>query len=202
MPIIFTEKYAEDISYPYDDVLVITLKVATSKVVRTLVDTGSSVNIIFKSALDQLLIESSKIAPHVTPHIGLAGDMVIPKGIITLPITLDKVPNRVVHMIYFLIVDHPSAYNIILGRSFLVATKAVISMHYLTMKIPAAQEVITIKEDQQSTRDCYSVASKVTYQIAFDPPVKGYPGVAGPHFTPRSEHLLESREQYLKKLLK
>ena len=60
----FTEKDVKGISYPHDDALVITLKVATSKVARTLVDTGSSVDIIFKSALDQLLIESPKITPY------------------------------------------------------------------------------------------------------------------------------------------
>ena len=117
------------------------------KVARTLVDTSSSVDIIFKSVLDQLLIESPKITLYATPLIGFAGDMVIPKGIITLPVALGKLPHRVVHMIDFLIVDHLGAYNIILGRPFLKATKAVVSMHYLTMKVPSTQEVITIKGD-------------------------------------------------------
>ena len=134
-PIFFTEKDVEGISYPHDDSLVITLKVATGKVPITLVDTGSFVDIIFKSALDQLLIESPNITPYATPLIGFTGDMVIPKSIITLLVTLSKVPHRVVHMIDFLIVDHPGAYNIILGRPFLVATKAVVSMHYLAMKV-------------------------------------------------------------------
>ena len=53
-------------------------------------------------------------------------------------------------MIDFLIVDHPSAYNIILGRPFLATTKAAISMHYLAIKIPTAGEIIIIKGDQQS----------------------------------------------------
>ncbi|KAH9704316.1 protein STRICTOSIDINE SYNTHASE-LIKE 10 [Citrus sinensis] len=137
LPILFTENDAEGISYPHDDTLVVTLKVATGKVARTLVDTSSSVDVIFKSAFDQLLIESPKITPYATPLIGFARDMVIPKGIITLAVTLGKVPHRVVHMIDFLIVDHPGAYNIILGRPFLVATKAVVSMYYLAMKVPA-----------------------------------------------------------------
>lgn len=50
--ILFTEKDAEGISYPHDDALVITLKVATGKETRTLVDIGNSVDIIFKSTLD------------------------------------------------------------------------------------------------------------------------------------------------------
>ena len=175
------------------------MKVVTSKVARTLVDTGSPVDIIFKSALDQLLIESPKITPYATPLIGFAGDMVKPKGIITLPVTLGKVPHCVVHMIDFLIVDHPGAYNIILGRPFLVATKAVVSMHYLTMKVPAAQEVITIKGDQQSARGCYSVASKVTYQIASDPPMKGYPSGSQPTPYPSKRALARQRRAVLKK---
>ena len=109
------------------------------------------------------MIESPKITPYTTPLIGFAEDMVIPKGIITLPVTLGKVLHRVIHMIDFLIIDYQGAYNIILGRPFLVATKAVVSMYYLAMKVPAAHEVITIKGDQQSAHGYYSVASKVTY---------------------------------------
>ena len=86
VPILLTEKDAESVSYPYDDALVITLKVAIGKAARTLVDTDSSVDIIFKSALDQLLIESPRITPCDTPLVGFVGDMAIPKGIITLPI--------------------------------------------------------------------------------------------------------------------
>ena len=108
-------------------------------------DTGSSVDIIFKSVLDQLLIKLPKITPCDTLLVGFAGNMVIPKGIITLPVTIGKAPHRLVHMIDFLIVDHPSAYNIILGRPFLATTKVAISMHYLAMKISTAGEIITIK---------------------------------------------------------
>lgn len=38
--------------YPYDDTLVITLKVIVDRVARTLVDAGSSVDIIFKDTMD------------------------------------------------------------------------------------------------------------------------------------------------------
>ena len=101
VPILFTEKDVEGVSYPYDDALVIMLKVVTSKVAITLVDTGSSVDIIFKSTLDQLLIESPRIISYDTPLISFAGDVVIPKGIITLPVTICKVPQWVVQMTDF-----------------------------------------------------------------------------------------------------
>ncbi|XP_024038303.1 uncharacterized protein LOC112097350 [Citrus clementina] len=167
-------KDAECVSYTHDDALVITLKVATGKVAGTLVDTSSSVDIIFKSALDQLLIEP-RITPCDTPLVGFTGDMVIPKSIITLFVTIGKVPYRVVHMIDFLIVDNPDAYNIILGRLFLATTKVVIFMHYLATKIPTAGKIIIIKGDQQSARGCYSVASKASYQIATNMFLERYP---------------------------
>lgn len=55
--------------------------------------------------------------------VGFIRDMLNPGSIITLPVTIGKVPYQVIHMIDFLIVDHLGAYNIILGRSFLVITK-------------------------------------------------------------------------------
>ena len=75
-------------------------------------------------------------------------------------------------------------------------------MHYLTMKVPTALEVITIKWNQQSARGCYSVASKVTYQIASDPLVKGYPSGSKPTLYPTERALARQRRVVLKKLLK
>lgn len=86
-----------------------------------------------------------------TPLIGFPGNMVIFKGIITLLITIGKVPHQVVYMIDFIIVDYPGAYNIILGRSFLAANKVMVPMHYYDIKIPTARAIITINEDQKST---------------------------------------------------
>ena len=48
-------------------------------------------------------------------------------------------------------------------------------MHYLAMKIPIAEEIITIKGDQQLAQGCYSIASKVNYQIATNMFLEGYP---------------------------
>lgn len=78
IPIIFTEKDAEGIFYPHDDALVISLKLTIGKMMRTLVSTGSSLDIIFKSTLDQLLIESPRITLSDTPFIDFCGDIAIP----------------------------------------------------------------------------------------------------------------------------
>lgn len=72
---------------------------------RMLLDNGSSVDMIFKSILDQLLIESPKIIPNDTLFVSFTRDVSIPNGIITLHITIGKVPNQVIQYVDFLIID-------------------------------------------------------------------------------------------------
>lgn len=120
------------------------------------------------------MIESLKITPNATLLIDFVGDVFILKDIITLPVTIGKVLNRIMHIIDFLIMDHSGAYNIILGWPFLATTES-ISMHYLTMKVSTTKDVITIKGGQEVARGCYSITSKVSYQIAFDAQAKKYP---------------------------
>lgn len=52
VPIVFTKQDAEDIVYPDDDALAITLKIRANRVAWTLVYMGSSVYIIFKDVLN------------------------------------------------------------------------------------------------------------------------------------------------------
>lgn len=59
-----------------------------------LVDNGSSVNIIFKKALDQLRMGSIKLKPVSIPLIGFTGASVLPLGMIDLPFTWEKHPIR------------------------------------------------------------------------------------------------------------
>lgn len=130
------------------------------------------------------------------PHISFAGNMVIPRSIIALPVNIRKVPHQVVYMIDLVIMDCMDANNIILGRPFLVRTKAVISMHYPAMRILTSDKVITIKEDQQSARGCYSVISKPNYQTDLTLFRRGTPPVW--YYIPDllSEHSLDDGELY------
>lgn len=73
-----------------------------------------------------------------------------------------------------LVVDNPKAYNIILGRPFITTTKETIYMHYLAMKILTSKSVITIKGCQQTALQCFSIVSKVSYQIAINKQVADF----------------------------
>lgn len=68
---------------PYDEALVITLKIVVNKVAYTLVDKRSLVDIIFKDTLDQLTLEFIKITLNNTPLVSFTGEIVIPKDIVT-----------------------------------------------------------------------------------------------------------------------
>ena len=62
----------------------------------------------------------------------------IPERTIKLAITLGEPPRTMTVVIDFLAVKCPSAFNRVLDRPLLRAFKAVTSIHYMTMKFPAA----------------------------------------------------------------
>ena len=55
--ITFTEDEALNVIHLHNDALVVSLKVANNLVHRVLVNNGSSVDVLFKSALDKMNIE-------------------------------------------------------------------------------------------------------------------------------------------------
>ena len=60
----------------------------------------------------------------------------------------------------FLIVDAPSAYNVILGRPSLNAIRAIPSAYHMVVKFPTVNGVGTIPGDQRVARECYSASMK------------------------------------------
>ena len=63
-------------------------------------------------------------------------------------------------MMEFLVVDRPSVYNIILGRSTLNALKAVVSTYHLAMKFLIPIDVGIFRGNQEGARKCYMEAVK------------------------------------------
>ena len=66
----FSTKDEQGIHYPHDDPLVVTLTIANYAVKRVLIDTGSSSDILFASAFDQLCISRERLRPVATPLVG------------------------------------------------------------------------------------------------------------------------------------
>lgn len=144
----FNEQDGENVVYRHDNALLVTLKITADRVACTLAATTRSLaDIIFKDTLDQLILESVKVTANETLLIGFISK-IIPKGFVTLFISMGKSPCKVVHMVNFLVVDDPRAYNIILGRPFMTTIKVAVFRDHLAIKIPILKSVITVKGDQ------------------------------------------------------
>ncbi|XP_073309934.1 uncharacterized protein [Primulina huaijiensis] len=93
---------------PYNDALVVTTTIANYDVARIFIDNGSSVNVLFKSKLDQMKMEGFEFEPVSTPLYGFEGHAIPPLGQIVLPLSLGTDPWQVTKMIAFTVVDNPS----------------------------------------------------------------------------------------------
>jgi hypothetical protein len=74
------------VSYPHDDVLVVTLMIGNYTTHRVLVDNGSSADVLFLSAFEKMKIEQKRIASAPVPLVGFIREKVLPKGTIALPL--------------------------------------------------------------------------------------------------------------------
>ncbi|GAV79049.1 hypothetical protein CFOL_v3_22514, partial [Cephalotus follicularis] len=83
---------------------------------RILIDNGSSADILYKHAFDQLRIQADQLKPVKTPLVGFAGETIHPLGSINLSVVAGTAPRQTQVEMTFLIVDTPSPYNAIIGR--------------------------------------------------------------------------------------
>ncbi|CAL9017764.1 unnamed protein product [Prunus brigantina] len=125
----------------------------------------------------------------ITPLLSFSGDLVQPVGSVSLPIAFGVAPRKTMTYDQFLIVDCPTAYNVLIGRTALTRVKAHLSPHMLLMKFPTCNGTGTVRGDQLSARTCYATALK---SVADRPPmeamaVQGLPNGSGPIDDPREE---------------
>ena len=114
---------------------------------RVLVDNGSSADIIYLPAFQQLKVDQKRLRPFDSPLVSFSGDKVYPRGIVTLIITAGSHPFQVTNKHNFLVVDSPSSYNVIIGQPTLNRWKAATSTYCLKEKFPTEQGVGEIKGD-------------------------------------------------------
>ena len=71
---------------PYDDALVVTLRIGGYDVKRMLVDQGSGAKIMYPDLFKRLKLRSEDLSCYDFPLIGFDGKIVFPKGQIRLPV--------------------------------------------------------------------------------------------------------------------
>ena len=92
-PIIeFSKEDARRLHYPHDDALVISIRVGDYNMHRVMVDNGSSIDILYYPAFQQMRIDRERLVSTNTPLVGFGETRVFPLGAITLSITVNDYP--------------------------------------------------------------------------------------------------------------
>ena len=90
--ITFTNEDAARIHHPHDDAIVVTLLITDYTTRRVLVDNGSSANILYYPAIQQMNLGRDQLRPVYSPLVGFGGMKVQHVGTITLPVVVGAYP--------------------------------------------------------------------------------------------------------------
>ena len=101
--------------HPHHDALIVTLQISGYEVKRVMADQESRVEIMYPDLFKGLGLTSKDLTKYDTPLIGFNGKMVIPKGMIRLPI---QTGNEIVEL-DFIVMDAYFPYTAILARVWL-----------------------------------------------------------------------------------
>ncbi|KAK4390323.1 hypothetical protein Sango_2095600 [Sesamum angolense] len=139
----------------HNDALVITALLANYEVGRIFIDSGSSADIFFGEAYNQMQLGDITPEKVNTSLYGFAGKVVHLRGMISLSLTLGTRTPRKTCMLKFLVVDVPSTYNAILRRPTLNAFRAIISTYHMKIKFLTFGGVGEMQGDPLQSRKCY-----------------------------------------------
>ncbi|XP_074301619.1 uncharacterized protein LOC141633021 [Silene latifolia] len=140
------------ISDIHHDGLVITMQIGTVRVVRILVDGGSSVNLIMNNVLKPIKIDENQIKKIIKKSnvlIGFSGETKNTVGEIYLPTYLQGVSSYE----RFGVLDCLSSYNAILSRPWIHNVRAIPSTYHQCNKIPTEWGIATIKGEKSLPRN-------------------------------------------------
>ncbi|VFQ81006.1 unnamed protein product [Cuscuta campestris] len=159
-PITFTDRDLPRTGGDHNDPLVITMDINGADVARVLVDTGSSVNVLYLDAFKKLKLDRSMLRPLQTPLSGFTGASIEAEGQITLSVTLGSGNRTVTKQMRFVVVDIKCVHNAILGRPGINQVRAIIFMAHLCMKFYTPNGIGEERGDQKNAWSCYLEAVK------------------------------------------
>ncbi|XP_016203893.1 uncharacterized protein LOC107644527 [Arachis ipaensis] len=152
----FTKEDGQGIVPGHDDPVVITMILVNTHLHRTLVDQGSSTDILVKPAFDKLGLDQKDLRAYPDILYGLGDTPIKALEFISLHTTFGKEMKSKTLSIDFIVVDVGLAYNALIGRTTLNRLGALVSTPHLYMKFLTPEEIATIRGDKKLARKCYN----------------------------------------------
>ena len=115
---------------------------------RVMVDGGGAVEIMYPDLYKGLKLKPEDLMPYSSPLMSFDEKLVIPKGIIRLPI---QTSPEIVE-VNFIVVDTYYSYIAIFSRPWLHILRAVASSLHQKMKFPSGDQVLEIQGCQPTAR--------------------------------------------------
>ena len=139
---------------PYDDALVVILRIGGYDMNKVMIDQGNAAKIMYPDLYKGLGLKLENLTTYISPLVSFEGKMVVLKGQIRLPVQAD---TDVVEVDFF-VVDVFSPYTAIMGRPWLHSLEAVSSTLHQKVKYPSGDQVLKIVGSQSIARQCLIAA--------------------------------------------
>ena len=150
----FLEEDKKGTFQPHDDALVVTIRIGGYDVKRVLVDQGNEEKIIYPDLYKGLNLKFNDLERYDLSLIGFDGRMVVPRGMIRLPVQVGDEEVQV----SFIVVEAYSPYTTILARPWLHVIGAVLSTLHLKVKFPTQGKVRELVGSQAMAWQCLRAA--------------------------------------------
>ena len=167
----FTEEDKQGTIQPLNDALVVTLRIGGYDVKRVLVDQGSAVEVMYPDLYKGLSLKQEDLSSYDYPLVSFEGKIVIPKGMIKLPVQTD---SDVVE-VNFIVVDAYSPYTAIVARPWIHALGAVPSTLHQKVKYSSGGQIKEIIGNQGMARQC--MVSAISQRLSNEPSTSAEKGL-------------------------
>lgn len=138
----------------HDDTLVISVRIANAQLKRIVVDTESSIDILYLDAFQKLSLTKEDLTMIMSMLTRVTRDSISPLGIVVLSVTLGEEPRSKTIMVTFMVLELPSSYNAILGCPTLNKFRTIISSYHQAIKFPMRARVGEVRSDPWESRRC------------------------------------------------
>jgi len=142
--------------------LLVRASMANTNVRHVLVDTGALYDIMYTSLFKTLQLMEKNLSPYVGSELyGFNGSSTQPWGYVQLLVTFGEGEAKKIITVQFLVIDCPSLYNCIIGRTGLAQLGAACSTAHLKLKYHAKDGTIaSLNGDIEAAKRCLLQVNK------------------------------------------